>query len=355
MKHSNEAKRDSEQSYKRALKNLYKIAILAYREIIHFKPEIVIVLAHGGWGPLWALQALWKELQKFPFPPLLVTNIGNEKLDRYEKQRYRIYGCYDCYPHDAMYTNTIENGFFLAWVSQQTDWQYSLREQIMHVLNGKKPERILVIDDTTWMGGTYRIVLTLLSSIFPYCEVRMIAGYFFEWSFDIVKPWLLDHGINEKEDSKHLLNLEISHLTPGTEDDGGSDSFNWRLISKENKSLQELSSLMSVDKWLRLPNWSKATIQSQAAKYIRAVHNKSLPLHGTCRPTLDNVELVLKYVWLNRRISSAKIAEVLNISKDETRTLLRSMLKEKQLVPRWNFREVYYVIPRSITRKVIQL
>ncbi|MBP9041798.1 MAG: hypothetical protein KBF64_08505 [Anaerolineaceae bacterium] len=355
MKHSNETKKDAEQSFKFAVKNLYKIAILAYNEIIHFKPEIVIVLAHGGWGPLWALQALCQELQKAPFPPLLVTNIGNEKLDRYEKQRYRIYRCYECYPYNALHTNAVENGFFLAWVSQQTDWQYSLRQMIMEVLNGLTPSRILVLDDTTWVGGTYRIALTLLNSIFPESEVRMIAGDSFEWRSDIVKPWLLDHGINDNPNNNNYRDLYIHYLVPGTEDDGNSDSFNWRLISKENKYLQEVSSLLPIEQWMRMSIWVKKAIQNQSTKYAREVNKTTFPINGTCKPTLDAVELILKYVWLNRKIKLEKIQEILKMSKDESVVLVKSMVEEKQLVPRWNFREVYYVIPRSITRKVIQL
>ncbi len=355
MKHSNEARKDAERRFQLAVKGLYRIAILAYREILDFDPKIVIFLAHGGWGPLWALQALWKELQKTSFPPLLVTNIGNEKLDRYEKQRYRIYRCYECYPYDALYANAIENGFFLAWVSQQTDWQYSLRKQIIHLLDGRIPERILVMDDTTWLGGTYRIALTLLNSIYPDSEVRMVAGDFFEWRSDIVKPWLLDHGINENPDNCYDRDINIDYLVPGTEDDGNSDSFDWRLISKENKHLQELSSLLPIEKWMRMSVWAKKAIQNQSAKYAREVNKKTFPTYGTCKPTLDAVELILKYVWLNRRINLEKIQEILKISKDESMSLVQSMIKEKQLVPRWNFRGVDYVIPRAITRKVIQL
>ena len=156
---------------------------------------MILVLAHGGWGVLWAVQALWEHLHKIPFPPVLVVNLGREKKNRFQKIRDNL-SFVSTYPYVPDYCSPLENGFFLAWLSYQYDWQNALRYKTLETLNGKTPERMLVLDDAIVTGFTYRLALGLLGDIFPKCTTRMLSVDTFEWRNEISKSWLRYHHVN---------------------------------------------------------------------------------------------------------------------------------------------------------------
>jgi hypothetical protein len=73
-----------------AVKKLCQLAREVQHEISTFQPDVLVILARGGFGPLWALQALWDIEPEAVHPPIAVTNLGREKLSRYEHHRLEI-------------------------------------------------------------------------------------------------------------------------------------------------------------------------------------------------------------------------------------------------------------------------
>jgi hypothetical protein len=147
----------AQESFTRTLDQLFQIARAICKDIVLFQPDLVIALAHGGWAPLRAAQALWNETRPTPFPPVLVTNLGRENLDRYDRIRASV-PCVNISPFVADYAGNHEIVYFLAWLTQQTDWQDELFQQVLDALGSDQPpDRILVIDDTIWEGGTFRL------------------------------------------------------------------------------------------------------------------------------------------------------------------------------------------------------
>jgi len=95
-------------------KTFYDLATAASEESDTFQPDLILVLAHGARPVLWALQTLWGVTSHHPLPPVVVLNIGREKLERYYDQRPQADWVYT-HPYVADYAGEIENGYFLAW------------------------------------------------------------------------------------------------------------------------------------------------------------------------------------------------------------------------------------------------
>jgi hypothetical protein len=149
---------DLRKEFEFCLDALYWLGRGACDEIRDFDPDLLLVLAHGGWGVLWAIQVCWQATQEATLPLVLATNLGREKIERYYGIRDGL-PCVSINPFVADYAQEPEVGYFLDWVSQQIDWQEQLRSQVLDALDGRTPRRILVLDDTTWEGGIYRLAL----------------------------------------------------------------------------------------------------------------------------------------------------------------------------------------------------
>lgn len=64
------------------LKPFWILAQAVCADVSAFRPDLIIALAHSAQGPLRAVQTLWRETRAEPLPPVLITNLGREKLLR---------------------------------------------------------------------------------------------------------------------------------------------------------------------------------------------------------------------------------------------------------------------------------
>lgn len=327
----------------RTIESFYRLAKAAIEDISTFQPDLVMVLAHGGWGVLWAVQALWGEGE--PFPPVLVTNIGREKRKRYEDLRppefHEHMGHYV-----ADYAGDIENGFFLAWVSRQKGWQDALRKQVLETLQGNEPKRVLVVDDGDFEGGTFRLVISLLADVFPGCVAHMLAGDAFEWRNEIAEKWLNEHNIDPATRENHDISSKLFELVPGTEDADGIDSFNWRAVNPGNKVFDTLGKFLPVETWMELPAWAEREIKERVAGFSCNSGPDDEWVQGM--PVwfaLDKVELVLQHVWLHGSIGLGQAAEILGTSAGKAGNRLRSLAECGILQRDEKGRHVSYTLP----------
>lgn len=326
------------------LRTLFDIADAVCNEIVVFNPDLIIVLAHGGWGPLWASQRLWSEKRLESFPPVLVTNIGTEKMDRYEKARASL-PFTEVFPFTADHAGNIECGYFLAWISAQQEWKEMLQAQIMETLNFK-PDRILVIDDASFTGETSRLILGLLRSIFPNCLTSMISGAYFEWRVEIAYPWLVEHHIDLENEKEQGLTSALFHFVPGTEDDANCNSLNWRKISTQSSVVKLLEQYLPADIWMKLPGWARRTIQNCVSKiYQNGAKLQKSPHDVVRRSSLKPDEIILCQAWMERKITQKQIAAILNISGLEAQRYLVNLTKRGELSMNKEDEGVSYNLP----------
>jgi hypothetical protein len=112
------------------LEALYRLGTNIYDEIEKFHPDVVIGLAHSGWMPVVVAQALWAETKETAFPPSARTNIGLEKKKIYDERYGKsapAFCCGECSEGPG------RKGHYLAWVSEQSAWLKTLRQQIIQV------------------------------------------------------------------------------------------------------------------------------------------------------------------------------------------------------------------------------
>ena len=302
-------------------KGFFDLAKAASDEIVSSQPDIILVLAHGGWGVLWALEVVWTETKTIPLPPTVILNIGREKLERYNQQRPEANWVHT-YPYVADYAGDIENGYFLAWLVRQTDWQDELREKILHQLDGENPEHILVLDDGDFTGGTHHIILGLLQVVFPDCKTSMLAGDGFEWKEEIAQIWLNQLGYSNEDQDK--LIPDVARLVTGTVDTD-PDSLDWQFTTADHPLVTKLSSYLAVEKLITLPDWTKTQIQNTIKNNLHyAPPSTTLIL----RPQLDLYELIFKFIWINKGITVNELAPHLRLSPLKTTALLNRCVKE---------------------------
>lgn len=301
-------------------KSFHDIAKTACDEIEGFNPEIIIVLAHGGWSVLWALEALWQETKTTSLPPVLVLNIGREKLARYHQQRpeadWVITGHYV-----ADYAGDIENGYFLAWFSRQSDWLTELREKIIEKTNGRAPARILVLDDSSFAGGTQHISLGLLHAALPNCSTKLLTAEAFEWKEELSAAWLDQIGIPQEEQHSHIP--AVAGLITGTQDTQ-PDSLGFQPITPDNPHLANLAQYVPIETIMVLPSWTKKKVQNGVRKYMHTATSSSIRILNL---TLDIDELILKYIWLEKQLTASELASLVGISTQKMTHRLTGLVK----------------------------
>lgn len=71
----------------------------------------------------------------------------------------------------------VEAAHLLAWVTHETAWREELSSQVRTTLGtDTPPERVLVLDENVYEGGTWVMVLGLVHDTFPGVEAHFIAG-----------------------------------------------------------------------------------------------------------------------------------------------------------------------------------
>lgn len=201
-------------SFDATLDAFYEVAAAACDNIAKKSPDLVIALMQAGRFPLLATQTLWNQTQHRPFPPVLLTNIGTEKMHRYEEMCHDIefndYLHHNIDPWDKGHTFDFqhrETGHLLAWAIRQQHWLDELGRQIEQVLgNGTIPRRILVLEDFIQDGRSCLLTHGLLHALFPSCAVSMLSTTVSDWRDRAADAWLQSHG-----------QLQLEHVWKGNE------------------------------------------------------------------------------------------------------------------------------------------
>jgi hypothetical protein len=291
------------------LEQLYQTAQAICQVIDAFQPDLIVALAHGAWGVLWAVETYWMSSKgEQSLPPVMVTNLGREKMERYERVRENL-PCARISPFVADYAGEEEVGYFLSWVEQQQDWIEQFRQQAQAVIR-TDPERILILDDTMLEGCTYRLAIGLAETAFPKAAVRFINGNVLAWRSELTYPWL-EKQIPDWSEKQHWMIAKILYfLATGTEDIH-IDSLAWEPITRQSPIIEKASVYLPAEKWLELPGWMMHTIQAHAQeRYQRDVQYQVIPetlktedLRDHRKPrvieeqSLSAAEAIVKYVW----------------------------------------------------------
>ena len=309
-------------SYFLTLKKINWLAQAVQAEIQRFQPDLLLVLAHGGFAPLWALHALWEGTKAENIPPVVITNLGREKLVRYEYHREGIGMSFMPIFEPFDFLDAFERGYFLAWLEHQTDWRSALRQQIETGFTGsRQPDRILVMDDTVNKRYTALIALGLLLAEFPQTETHMIAGDLPDWRPDLAAPWLVAHSARRSHPPENDFMNSVFHLAPGASDIDPA-SLQWEPLNAGSLAMREYGKFLPVETWLELPIWLKAQItrfvqdsanQLEEPLTANEVLAKKKNIH---RPILESDELLIRQRWLSGGLTPQDVSDGLDLSID---------------------------------------
>jgi len=321
-------------SYFLTLEKIHALALAVQAEIQRFQPEVLLILARGGFAPLWALQTLWDVTHAANIPPVVVTNLGREKLERYEYHRQAIGVSFMPLFEPFDFLGACERGYFLAWLARQADWRTELHRQVQAGLGHvTPPARILVVDDTVHKRYTALIALGLLLAEYPQAEARMIAGDLPDWRPDLAAPWLGEQRARRSHPSERELMDCVFNLAPGVSDLDPA-SLGWELLHPTSRTMREYGKFLSAQTWLDLPAWLKEQIQNFVQ---RSVHQPQAPLppdqpvkpkRTIHRPLLEPEELLFRRRWLSAGFTPGEAADGLGLSVEDAAALLEKVSKQ---------------------------
>jgi len=231
-----------------------------------FQPDLVLALMHAGMVPLHVTQALWGATRAAPFPPVVATNIGREKVDYFlelPKQQASGYSWLDL---------LVSREGFGNWALRETDWSAQLARQITgSMLPGFAPRRVLILDDWVGQGITQNLTKALLTDVYPEVEIQHYARFANAWCDTLGQLWLRKlhpevyrpwwHLAREAKLQGKTLQLytDLCLLVPGTEDIT-ADSLDWQPITAHSPLLERLVNYLPAEEWLTLPAWAEAAL-----------------------------------------------------------------------------------------------
>ncbi|MBP7961465.1 MAG: hypothetical protein KBG20_03845 [Caldilineaceae bacterium] len=242
--------------------------------IDHFQPELIIGLAHGGILPTKVTETAWSSLTDRPFPPILYTNLGREKIDYY-KDWCKVNGGHPGFIGEQSGLEGILH--FLDWLPSRVDWQDELLHQIEATLGADvEPGVIMVIDEMAALGNTMLLTLGLLEILYPMAETHFVDHVYFQWRSDLGQLWMkehhpqvLEHILAEAEQGAWADLHAIYRIMSGTEDiDPVSLSF--RPLSPENEDVQRLVKYLPAETLLSMPAQTEATVLDEITQLAAA-------------------------------------------------------------------------------------
>ncbi|RME45739.1 MAG: hypothetical protein D6791_10025 [Chloroflexi bacterium] len=348
---------------------LWLLAQAICDQVESFQPNLVIVLLRSGEGPLRAALALWDETRGVPFPPVVRTNLGREKVRRYHELRDSL----GREPLIEWVHGPDEAAHLLAWVAEQRPWQAELAAQVHAVLgDSNTPARILVVDDFAFEGTTWLLALGLLKEIFPQAEARYIAGTLGGWSGNLARYWLQEHYPDvrarmeaEAQSDRQQGQLEtcLIHLrwiATGTEE-VDPESLDWRPLSTNSETVQKLTRFLPAETWLALPAWVYATIETHVRRraqksfsasaragslfwgklpFVRG-RSKEPPGTASTSPTtrrhatlerLTPAHLVLRHAWRTRHVTRRDVEAICGMNPSQATRVLEDLVEQGYLV-----------------------
>ncbi len=373
-----QSRRDLQQT----MEALWLLAQAICDQVESFRPDLVIVLLHSGEGPLRAALALWDETRGVPFPPIVRTNLGREKVRRYHELRDSL----GREPLIEWLHGPDEAAHMLAWVAEQRPWQAELAAQVHAVLgDNNMPARILVVDDFAFEGTTWLLALGLLKEVFPQAEACYIAGTLGGWSGNLARHWLQEHypavyaemeadarAERDQGEIETCLTL-LRWIATGTED-VDPESLDWRPLSANSEAVQKLTRFLPAETWLTLPVWVYTTIETFVRRrvrggrllitlpariyttietFVRRWARDGCPLipapdvppdPATTASTLPTAHpritverltpphLVLRHAWRTRHVTLHDVVVICGISPSQATRLLAELVKQGYLV-----------------------
>jgi len=307
--------------------------------------------------------AFWEETRDMPFPPVVRTNLGREKLRRYHTLCERL-GRGDLLTE--LFESAFEGGHMLAWASEQP-WQAELAAQVRTVLGaGASPARILVLDDWIGEGNTWILSLGLLRILFPQTEPCFFAGFSRDWCSRMGQHWLLRHhprayqkmraadetSRQQGKDPTHFMR-DLCLLVPGTED-VDPESLAWRPITAESEIVQKFSAFLPAEAWLALPLWAYATLEARARDHAQVYRRSGRPTlpkrpwrFGGHRRWFGSQGLIRYYVWRYRRITRREVLALAPMSPRQATQLLQAEVEAGLFARRGRGGGTYYELPND--------
>jgi hypothetical protein len=367
-KHLTPSNRSYREEVKEGLDILWDTANRIVIHIQEFIPQVVISLLHSGWAPAKAARMLWQATQTDPFPPLVMTNLGREKLIAYPGGSKKVGNVNFL----GMYSEPFQIGHFLAWLEGQVDWQAQLKDQVQSQLPaGSIPQRIVLVDDWIAEGNTFILALGLMDIIYPGAEKHFVSGTF-SWKRGFERLWLelyhpqllkrLELSQNEggyNEDERRVIESHLIRLIPGTED-VRADSFEWQPVTVSSPWVSKLSAYLPAEELLNLPGFVDQLIEDymrdRIQEYQRGMlDSKSLSRYrdGGLLPQLGLDTLVLRDLWLDKQgITRRRVIEKYNLSAGQASRLLKGMLRRGLLIRRGYGRAArYFLHPEAYPAK----
>lgn len=337
------------QSPEQYFESFFYYAAQACKEVEHFKPDIVLGLAHAGWAPVVATQSVWELLSPRPFPPALRTNLGREKLMPYRDQR-REARQGDFYGTMSSLKDVAD---FLNWLDGQTELQEQLAQQIAETLgSGYPPSRLLIIDEMIAEGATWLLAVGLIDILYPGAEVRFVDGPYFNWRDVLSKHWLEEHhpelfvemlDLLEKMKEERRWDTWTHHayaIAPGTEDiDPRLPS--WRPILPEDPDVQALSEFLPAEEWLKMSDWIYTQLRHEMRWRVAEhpdVASLLTPKPPPDWPGMDPRDLevnrfhsflIAKYVLRYGPINAKIAARLCGVSEELAGYMLRSLVGKR--------------------------
>jgi hypothetical protein len=330
-------------------------------QVLSFQPDVVVCLMHSGWAPLKAALMLWKATQAQPFPPVVKTNLGREKFQSYHASTKadRVGNL------QGINSDPLRIAHFLAWLSEQREWQAELIRQVQAQLRpGQVPQRILIVDDWIGDGNTYLLALGLMDIIYPQAETRFMAGVL-GWKARYDRLWLnlfypeIDEMINLARDEDGLVDGEMrvllantTRLMLGTEDID-PDSLDWQPITANSACVLYASQYLASEEWLDLPRFVNTTIEDYIAARIleyqkglrgQALRHDQAEQCAFLKLGLDI--LVLRDLWQKKDgITRRNICEKYQLTDGESSRLVDSLIRHGLLVKVGSSRGTSFTLP----------
>jgi len=317
--------------------------------ILDFQPDLVLVLMHSGWGPVFSAQVIWQKTQSRPFPPVARANIGREKLISFENASSMITTSYFV----GEYSTDVEVGKLLTWIASRSDWQDQLRQQVAEVMPGQDaPQRILVVDDVVHESSTFIIAAGLLELVYPQAAVRFLNTW--SWYRPMYLEFMLatlcpvadifpDGHIQSKEAHSSLTSVAI-----------GSESIDedflyWQPITVDSPSVKALSDYRPAAEWVEMSQTIYRMIANDIAE--RAVSYTP----GELDPYLFNFGLrnnwrMMRDIWVEHSLTLRQAMQRYGLTRQDAKHILERWLEFGEVTMEGYGRGTRYVIPSHLRR-----
>jgi hypothetical protein len=318
-------------------------------EIHNNPPDVIVVFMHSGWLPAFAGKILWEYISDTPFPPIVRTNFGTEKIIFFEQTKcpYQVtkkfIGQFDEFEAMACY---------MAWVENQHRWVDELRAQFHEQIGNLRPKRILACDIFVHESKTFLSITALLNAIYPEAEIRYIDANI-DSNAEGLKFWIQDKhpelpmedifaikvekGFYYKKSTRCAIQVSL-----GTEDIEPI-SLRWKDINIDSALIKDLPPELPAEEWLSVPQYLhekiKENIHAKAGEYLAQKEQRQTSFR------MYQQVLIMREIFRNREpVSTGQYCRIFGWTRHQGLSILRDMVKKEFLKVEKRGRENYYSI-----------